>query len=208
MTSASRPFCQQVSACAAKTPGKHCVRCAALDPEVRARKSRGIRAALDANPAERARRAQQAAALSRDAATVERRTKAIGAAFARPEVRAAHSAACKARRQELMKDPVFAARVSQWGRDFGSKNMAAAWTPEAKEKSRQAIQAAHLGWCPQEFWPLNAELKAKGIRLPERKRLIAEEIERASPEAAARRAIAQFDQEQRARERRRLAQAY
>lgn len=75
-----------------------------------------------------------------------------------------------------MADPVKAEQLREIGRIYGAPNGHLGRTPEARAKAAAKTRAAHLSWCPEEYWPLNAKLKRDGYRLADRKRMVAEEI--------------------------------
>lgn len=137
-----------------------------------------------------------------------RRLAGIRARTQDPKYREKMSLAQKRRLPERMADPAFVEKLRQIGLTVGVANLSKAQTGEQRNRAAASIRAHHLAWCPREYWEMNAELKSKGVRLTERKAMIRVEIERNSPEAAARRAIAEFDQQQRARHERQIAQAY
>ena len=105
-----------------------------------------------------------------------RRSASISAAQRNPEVKARHRAACKAAALRRMADPVQAERLRHLGRTVGVANLIRAATPQILEERGSAIRAAHLAWCPERYWELNAKLKANGYRLNERKMMIGAEV--------------------------------
>jgi hypothetical protein len=161
-----------------KTKSGRCAKCAAADPAVRAKKGR-------LTEEQRARRVEQARALSADRAVVAKRTAAMAITVADPEHRRRHSQACHEAKQERMKDPAFRAKLVEAGKRVGALNFWHACTPEAREKARLGIKRVHLAWCPEEYWELNRQLKHKGFLLEERKAIILAEVE-GTPEHARR----------------------
>lgn len=130
----------------------------------------------------------------------------MAATVADPAVRARHAQACAAAKAERMKDPAFRAKLVEAGKRVGALNFWHACTPDAREKAREEIRRAHLAWCPEEFWELNASLKAKGFRLAERKAIILADVE-GTPEHA-RRTIANHQFASELRHARDIAQRY
>lgn len=192
-------MCACGKAISPKTKSGRCARCAAADPAVRAKKGK-------LTPEQRAARADRARLLSADPAVVAKRTAAMAITVANPEHRRRHAQACHEAKVERMKDPAFLAKLVEAGRRVGSSNLRWGCTPEAREKARLKIKRAHLSWCPEEFWELNASLKAKGFRLAERKAIILADVE-GTPEHA-RRAIANHQFASELKRERELAQRY
>jgi hypothetical protein len=148
-----------------------CRTCACNDPAVRARKGQ-------LTPEQRARRAEHARSLSRDPAIVAKRAAAAKVTHADAEVKARHRAACAKGAARRLADPVKRERMREIGLTYGAANLAAANTPEARAMARSRIRNAHLAWCPEDLWPLNATLKANGYLLAERKEMVAAEVAR------------------------------
>lgn len=144
-----------------------CHGCSCADPAVRAKKGQ-------LSPEQRARRAAAARALSADPAIVAKRSAKGKETFQRPEVRERHHAACMAAQERM--DPAVRERQREAGRNFGKHNLAQTLTPECRKRVGEAIRRARLAWCPEQHWPLNEKLKRTGVRLAERKVMIAEMI--------------------------------
>lgn len=142
-------------------------------------------------------------AINADPAIVARRTVTNRAIRQTPEFRQRHSERCSAAKQRTMADPAVVERMREAGRAVGARNFWAANTPEAREKAVAAIKRTHLAWCPEPYWPLNAELKAAGIRLADRKAAVRQQIE---TEAA--RAVEGIRRAMVAKHARRQAEAY
>lgn len=128
-------------------------------------------------------------------------------------------------RKRMREDPDFRAkhiaanlaRVTKWREKPGARellrrnglaNLEHAREPDAASRRNEANRRTWLAWCPEEYWPLNAELAEKRIPLDDRKRIVADEIARNDPVTVARRQIAEFDRRQRERHAREKAQAY
>ena len=164
-----------------------CHSCACNHPDVRRRKGQ-------LTPEQRARRAEHARSLSRDPAIVAKRAAAAKVTHTDPEVKARHRAACAKGAASRMADPAKLERLREIGLTYGAPNLAAANTPEARARAGANIRTAHLAWCPQDYWPMNATLKANGYRLAERKAMIAEEIARRERRRIA--ALSPFERQQ------------
>lgn len=203
-----RPHCLQRRACVAKTPGKHCPRCTNASPACRAAKSAAIKRKLSEDPAFRAQRLEQLAARRLDPASEARRVAGVRQAHADPAVKRRHHAGCVAATARRMADPAYRAELVRLGREYGVANLHLGQSRAARDKAGVAVRAVHLSWCPPEYWGLNQVMKRKAIPLEERKRIIAEEIDRTSPAAEGRRIVAQVRRESEAREAKRRAQAY
>lgn len=202
-----RPHCQQPDACKAKTPGKHCQRCASGTPECRARKVAAAQRAI-ADPVILARKQAAARGCSANPEIVARRTATMLAKAATAEARAHHRAACAAATARRLADPVKREQLCELGRTIGLTNLRRAKSPEAIARRGATIRAKHLAWCPPEHWDLNRKLKGAGYPLSERKQMIADLVERSSPEAEGRRIVAQHAAEMRARHEREKASRY
>lgn len=96
--------------------------------------------------------------------------------------------------------------MSDLGRQFGGRNLAAKQTPEAREQAARAIKRHHLAWCPEEFWALNEQLRRKGFKLAERKDVILAEVPGTAQHA--RRQVLNHQTAQILRAEREKAQAY
>lgn len=162
--------CACGAAISPKTKSGRCVRCAARDPAVRAKKG-------NLTPEQRAARAAHAKALSADPVVVAKRTAAVRSAMTDDGARTRHAQACREAMARAKADPEKRARMSEAGRRVGALNLARGQTPEARERARMTIKRRHLAWCPEEHWPLNTSLKAKGFKLEERKAIILAEVE-------------------------------
>lgn len=191
--------CKCGKAISPKTKSGRCAKCAAADPAVRAKKGK-------LTPEQREERARRARLLSADPAVVAKRTAAMAITVADPEHRRRHAQACHEAKVERMKDPAFRAKLVEAGKRVGALNFWHACTPEARAKAREEIKRAHLAWCPEEHWELNASLKAKGFRLAERKAIILADVE-GTPEHA-RRLIENAALASRMKHERELAQRY
>ena len=198
----TREHCRTPQSCKAITPGKHCVACAAASPDCRARKSAAVRQAL-ADPEVLARKQAAARRVAADPEVTAKKTATMRATHALPEVKARHRAGCQRGAERRQSDPVKREQLRQAGLSVGAANLRLPQDHSARERAARNIQARHLAWCPREYWPLNARLKAQGFRLAERKSLIDQHIK-----TEARRAIAERAAEQIARRERELAQAY
>lgn len=181
-----------------KTKSGRCAKCAAADPAVRAKKGR-------LTPEQRAARAESARRLSADRAVVAKRTAAMAITVADPEHRKRHAQACHEAKVERMKDPAFRAMLVEAGHKYGKPNLVPS-SPEQRARAAVKLRRLRLSWCPEEFWELNASLKAKGYRLPERKAIILADVE-GTPEHA-RRVIANHQFNADLRRERELAQRY
>jgi hypothetical protein len=199
-----RPYCEQAEACRAKTPGKHCVACAARSPEAKANKAAAQQRVL-ADPEVM----QRKIAACRIAAATPGRTAAVARAMQAPEARQRHKDGCKAGTARRMARPGERERMQQVGHTAGKANFDASRSvPEIAAKRAAAVRAHHLAWCPKEHWPLNQKLKANGYRLPERQKIIADLVASQSPEAAGRREVAATAAAMLARHEREKAQRY
>ncbi len=154
-----------------------CHGCGCADPEVRARKGK-------LTEEQRQRRSEHAKKLSADPEIVARRAAAGRATHAKPEVKARHRQACAESRARYLADPEAYEKLRAAGRKAGASNFHWANTPEARARAIQTIRRSRLAWCPEEHWPLNAQLKRAGYRLPERQAMIAEAIAAAAERAA------------------------
>ncbi|MEH3121111.1 MAG: hypothetical protein PGN16_03880 [Sphingomonas phyllosphaerae] len=161
-----------------------CHGCSCADPAVRAKKGQ-------LSPEQRARRAAAARALSADPAIVAKRSAKGKETFQRPEVRERHYAACMAAQERM--DPAVRERQREAGRAFGKFNLAHTRTAEARAKSGAATRRTRMAWCPEAYWPLNAKLARDGIRLDDRKRMIAEQV--AADERAKDAALTPFERQ-------------
>lgn len=152
-------------------------------------------------------RACRCRALSADPDVVARRSRAALATYkADATVRARHKAATRAAIAKRLEDPAAMERLRENGRKHGAPNFPLANTPEARGRAAAATRARHLGWCPPEYYGLNASLKAKGYGLAERKAIILADVP-GTPEHA-RRTVANHQDAQRIRAEREKAQAY
>lgn len=203
-----RPHCQNPQSCRAKTLLKHCGPCQSATPETRAKRSAACRQYLLDNPAERQRRSEQAVALGKDKDLLARRTAKVTEASRRPENRARQSARRKAVLAEKMQDPAFVEALREAGHRIGRHNLLVGMSPELRAQANEKTRAVHLAWCPPQFWDLNRTLKRKGVKLDERKVMIAAEVERARPEVVAKRAIEDITRGMRERAARQREQAY
>jgi uncharacterized protein (DUF2461 family) len=140
------------------------------------------------------------------------RKRRAAEAFARPEVLERHAKACAEAKRRMMEDPAFREKMRIAGLTVGAFNASAMATPEARAKAALSIRAAHLSWCPPEFWDLNKKLKRCGFSLSERQAMIASEVRRNSPEEVAKRearqVIHRITSEMHAKQAREKAQAY
>jgi hypothetical protein len=93
-----------------------------------------------------------------------------------PASRERHAQGCRDAAVRRMQDPVVAERMRLNGVEFGRWNFWRVQTPAAREKAKAGLRRAHLAWCPEEFWALNRKLKRNGYRLPNRKRIILEQV--------------------------------
>lgn len=203
-----RPHCQARQACVAKTPGKHCRRCTTASPETRAARSASIRRKMAEDDGFRERRLAQLAARRADPEVEARRLAALRVACADQGYRERLSAEGVRVAARRMADPEQREALRRCGREHGARNFRKGQSAEARAKAGAAIRALHLSWCPEEYWALNAQLKRKGILLDERKRMIAELVDRQSEAAEGRRIVAQLRHDNAVREARRKAQAY
>lgn len=144
-----------------------CHPCASRAPEARARKGK-------LSPEQRERRAAAARALSADPAIIAKRAAKAKETYRRPEVKARHRAACLAAQERM--DPEVRERQRASGRAHGAANLASTRSPESRARAGAAIRRTRMAWCPEAYWPLADRLKRAGIRLDERKRMIAEQI--------------------------------
>lgn len=129
----------------------------------------------------------------------------MAATYSDPKVRDRHAQACHAAKVERMKDPAFRAMLVEQGHRYGKPNFVHC-TGEARAKASATKRRQMLAWCPEEFWELNASLKAKGFKLAERKAIILADVE-GTPEHA-RRSIANHQFAADYRHARDLAQRY
>ncbi len=116
-------------------------------------------------------RACSLATLRTDPAWEARRCTRLAEANRDPEHCAAISAGIRRVNRQRAGDPAWRELKRRQG-EHGAKNFWRCNTAEAREKAAKAIRAAHLAWCPEEFWPLNQKLKRQQVRLPERKAII------------------------------------
>lgn len=100
-------------------------------------------------------------------------------------VRARHRDGCKRGAAKRLADPAQAEALRELGRTYGPRNVARMHGSDVRQRAGKAVQRFHLAWCPEEHWGLNAKLKANGFRLPDRKRIIADEVARLAREANA-----------------------
>ncbi len=100
-------------------------------------------------------------------------------------VRARHRDGCKRGAAKRMADPVKAEVLRELGRTYGPRNAPRLHTADIRGRAGKSVQRFHLAWCPEEHWGLNAKLKANGYRLPDRKRMIGDEIARLARVAGA-----------------------
>lgn len=203
-----RPHCQHPEACRAKTLLKHCGPCQSATPETRAKRSASCKQYLIDNPAERERRSAQAKAIGKDVELIARRAAKVTEASRRPENRARQSAHRKAVLADRMQDPTFVEALRDAGHRIGRHNLLVGMSPELRAQANKKTQAVHLAWCPLQFWDLNRTLKRKGVKLDERKMMIAAEVERTRPEIVARRAIEEITRGMIERAARQKAQSY
>jgi hypothetical protein len=169
-----RPHCLARAACVAKTPGKHCVRCAAKTPERRAALSAGLRKGLEANPDRLRAKQDLCRRLAADPVLCAKKTALAKATLSDPERKARHRRSCARGAARRLADPVKGAALRQLGHDFGKPNLRLAYSPEAIAKRGKRISDRLMAWCPQEFRLLNGQLKRQGHLLPARKQIIAE----------------------------------
>ncbi len=113
--------------------------------------------------------------MNRDKDLIAQRTATMAKIQASPDFKQRHAVACREAKARVMADPVVVEKMREAGRRVGAKNFWHANTPECRAKAGQAIRARHLAWCPERYWPLNAELKRAGFKIAERRRLIADQ---------------------------------
>jgi hypothetical protein len=179
-----RPYCQSANACRAKTPGRHCVPCTQSSPEVRERKSAGVRRVMEERPSFRERKSAQARSLSANPEVLRRRSQRMKEQHSRPEVKARHREACLAAAKARRDDPVRMAASREHGKQLAQYNREHNQSPEAKAKRAHGIRAYQMAWCPESHWDFNRELKRKGFPLAERKRIILTEVQGAPENGA------------------------
>jgi hypothetical protein len=150
-----------------KTKSGRCVRCAAADPAVRAKK--GL-----ITDEQRASRALAAQKLNSDPAVIAKRRIALIARNCDPEHRARLSEACRASMARRMEDPAYAARLREAGKALAKLNPLT--DPEVRKQAGMVKRRRMLAWCPEEYWDLNAKMKRAGLLLPERKQAILEQV--------------------------------
>ena len=175
MTGFQRPHCLEPGNCTAKKPTTHCVRCTVARPDIQAKRIASIRLAFT-KPDVIARKRAAAQRVSADPEVIARRTIAMTAAHQRPDVKARHKRGCLRAAIRRCADPAAAERMREMGRTVGIANLRKAQSGEVRARAANSIRAAHLAWCPEEYWPLNAKLKAQKVLLPERKAIIAAKV--------------------------------
>ena len=119
---------------------------------------------------------------------VAKRSAARLVTLKRPEVAARHSAACSAGTKRALEDPVKREALRQSGLKTGARNFWREQGPEKRAAAIYAIRCNKLAWCPEHYWPMNEELRKRGMLLAERQTIIADEVARAE-----RRRIAALD---------------
>lgn len=177
----TRPHCQSVDACAAKSATTHCKRCAA-------------------------------AALMRDPAIRARHKASIEAKFADPDKRAAHIEVATHNIRQFLDRP----GTIEFLRERAEVIRPLSRLPEAVARRESRMKAAAekrtrklLPWCPPDRLEQYRHLtRVKHLKPAEARAIIEDEIQRASPEAEARRIIARITAEMEAKEARRRADAY
>lgn len=92
-----------------------------------------------------------------------------------PVVHARHAEACRAGKRRQLADPAEREKLRQAGHRTGKKNFWRHGDPEMQSGAREAIRRALLAWCPEAYWPLNADLKRRHFTLPERQRIVGEQ---------------------------------
>lgn len=171
----ARPHCQAPDTCRARTQ-KHCITCTAQIPEVRERRAAAVRAA-NAKPEVRARKRAAAQRIAADPEITARKSAVMRASHQRADVKARHKRGCQRAAIARLQDPDARRRMQENGHAHGTANLLLANRPDVIARRGAAIRAAHLAWCPEEYWPLNQRLKRQKVRLPERKAIITRKIE-------------------------------
>lgn len=179
--SSMRPHCRQTDACKAKGAG-HCRGCAG--------------AAIHANPEHAARRLE-----------------GIRKKYADPDFRAERGDLIKRNVAHLADDPVHKERLRERGRTLQREHVrktdfhAVVHSPEARAKRGASITERRLGWCPPELRQAYRDfVRCKGLTAAEARAAIEDIL--AAPAREARRAIAEFDRQQRERHAREQREAY
>jgi hypothetical protein len=163
----TKAFCGCGKEISPKTRSGRCLRCAAADPAVRAKKGK-------ITDEQRAQRSEAIRKLNDDPVVVAKRNAALAVYNADPAVRARQSETARKTMAWKMQDPAFAAQMRESGRRLQTLNPLN--DPAVRQQSTLRRRRQVLSWCPEEFWDLNFKLKRGGILLDERKRIILEQV--------------------------------
>lgn len=168
-----------------------------------ARAAQAARKGTKLTPEQIAKRVEHLRRIAADPDVMARRNAKMAAKRADPEFKRRHAEACRASAARRLSDPKVKAIYQANGRKFGAPNLD---TPESRAKVKATLRAKAMGWCPEEFWSLNAKLKANGYRLEERKEIIRAEIP--GTREHARRKIASVSLQMQLKQERELAQQF
>lgn len=161
--------CACGTAISARSRTGRCGRCAARDPEVIARKAKRT-------PEQRERMAASARAMTADPEIVAKRTARMIATMRDPAARQRHAEGCRSGKRRQLSNPAEARRMQEAGMALAAHNATAPDRNEVHARSKETLRRRKLAWCLEAYWPLNSELKARGIKLEDRKRMIADQV--------------------------------
>jgi hypothetical protein len=110
-----------------------------------------------------------------------------------PLVRERVSKATRAGKQRAAERPGVRERRQEMGRIYGAANFWRNGDAEAQAAGRESIRRKRLEWCPEQYWPLNRELRNKHLTLAERQEIIGKMV--ADAEAARLAAMSPFERQ-------------